>query len=320
MPGVSGGKDMMYLIVGENGYRRAEALAAITAKVSLTPEKYDGAELTEGQLADCIAGATLFSSKRLVVINELSSNKSLWEKCAEWVARVSEDTELVLIDAKPDRRTKAYKALAKAGTVITAEQWTERDIGTAAAWVGKRAKELKIRLTDTQIAQMVSRATLAADRPGAFVIDQQVLGNALEALGLVDAVTDDTIMAVLPESSTENVFELLEAALRKDTERVKGMLSKLHMSADPYMVFGLITSQWSQLVALKLSGETPDTLAREIEVSPYVLRKLAAYAARFDMEQVSDYTKLLAGLDVRLKTTGLEPWVAADRFIAALAT
>lgn len=311
---------MMYLIIGENGYKRTEALAAITAKVGLRPEKYDGTELTEGQLADCIAGATLFASERLVIINELSSNKSLWEKLSEWVARVSVDTELVLIDAKPDRRTKAYKTLAKAGTVIAAEQWTERDTGDAAAWVGGRAKELGMKLTAAQVAQMVSRATLPTDRPGAFVIDQQLLSNALEALALMDTITDDAIMAVLPESSTDNVFELLEAALRKDTERVKGMLYKLHMSADPYMVFGLVTSQWSQLAALKLSGETPDTLAHEIEASPYVLRKLATYTAQLSMEQVADYTKLLAGLDIRLKTTGLEPWVAVDRFIGALAT
>lgn len=311
---------MIHLIIGENSYRRAEALAAITAKAGLQPEKYDGAELTEGQLADCIAGATLFSSERLVIINELSSNKLLWDKLAEWVARVSRDTELVLIDAKPDRRTKAYKTLAKAGTVTAAEQWTERDAGEAAAWVGKRAKELGMKLTSAQIAQMVSRATLPTDRPGASVIDQQLLHNALEALGLMGAVTDDAIMTVLPESSTENVFELLEAALRKDTERVKDMLAKLHLSADPYMVFGLVTSQWSQFVALKLSGETPDSLAREIEASPYVLRKLVGYTPRLSMEQVSDYTKLLAGLDIRLKTTGLEPWVAVDRFIGALAT
>lgn len=311
---------MMYLIVGENSYRRAEALAKIKAESGLTPEKYDGAELSEGQLADCIAGATLFSSERLVVINELSGNKALWEKLGEWVARVSKDTILVLIDAKPDRRTKAYKALAKAGTVIAAEQWTERDAGMAVAWTEKRAKELGVKLTSAQAAQMVARATLPTDRPGAFVIDQQLIENALGALALAETVTDDAIMAVLPESSTENVFELLESALRKDTGRVRDMLNKLHMSADPYMVFGLITSQWAQLVALELSAETPDALAREIEASPYVLRRLAAHTARLSAQQVTDYTKLLASLDVRLKTTGLEPWVAVDRFIAALAT
>lgn len=309
---------MIYLIVGENMYQRAAELHKIVAVSGLTLEKYDGAELTEAQLADCIAGATLFSDERLVAITDLSSNKSAWDSLGSWTERVSPDTTLVLLEAKPDKRTKTYKALVKASTVITADHWTDRQIDMAVTWTVRRAKELGFGLAQPQARQIVNRTLQAGDRPGAFIINQQLLDNALRALSLLDDVTDEAVATVLPESTADNVFELLETALDGNAARTNALLGNLHASADPYMVFGLITSQWSQLAALKLSGEGPDALAGAIGSSPYVLKKLHKYAIRLSHTEVKELTVLLASLDVRLKTTGMEPWIAVDRFIGAL--
>ena len=309
---------MIYLIVGDNIYKRRQALAKITASTGLEPERYDGIDLTENELADCIAGATLFSSERLVVINELSANKLLWDRLAEWLYRVSAETTLVLIEPKPDRRTKAYKALSKGSSVIIADSWTDRQTGEAVRWLSALAKEKGVVLTSAQVQEIVNRALIPADRPGVYMIDQQVLANTVDALSLAGEVTGDSIDAVLPASNVDNVFELLDAALGSNAARTQELLVNLHATADPYMTLGFVMSQWAQLVALKVSRESPEALSSRIGASPFVVKKLQRHADNLSPGRVKQLTDLLARLDVQSKTTGADPWNLLARFIGEL--
>lgn len=309
---------MIYLIVGENSYIRDQELSALVGRAASKPEIYDGSELTAPQLADCIAGATLFAQERVVVIRDLSTNKVLWETMSEWLNRVSDTTQLVLVETKPDKRTKAYKALAAASKVITADYMDERKRGDAAAWAKAHAKSLGVPVTSEQVGMIVSRATLPTERPGGAIIDQKLIATTLQTLSLLDMVTDDDISTLMPESLAENVFELLETALRGDNERTKALLGALQASADGYMVFGVLTSQWCQLAALQISGASPDALAASTGSSAYVLRKLQPYTRLFDDAQLRNITTFLADLDVRMKTTGTDPWTMVDRFIGEL--
>lgn len=309
---------MIHLVIGNDAYKRRQIVQKITTSTKLTPEKFDGAELTENQLADCVAGATLFSAERLVIISDLSHNKLLWDKLADWVGRVSSDTTLVLIESNVDKRTKAYKTVSKAAALHAADPWTERQTGEAVRWVAARAQQLGAVLSNQQAGMLVTSATATGDRPGAYIIDQQQLEGALQSLSVLDKITDDAIAAVLPESSADNVFELMDVALGGNKTRVVQLLHNLHATADPYMTFGFLASQWAQLAALKVAGESPDILAAKIGVSPYILKKLQPHAAKLTTARVRELTELLAGLDIKTKTTGVEPWVAVDRFIGEL--
>lgn len=309
---------MIHLVVGHDAYKRRQTVSKIIDAAHLTPEKFDGVDLTENQLADCIAGATLFSNERLIVISDLSANKPLWDKLADWTGRVSGDTTLVLVEPAVDKRTKAYKVIAKAATLHTADPWSDRQTGEAVRWTAQRAKELGTTLNADQAGSLVARATAMGDRPGSYTIDQQQLEGALHSLSVLDTVTDDAISAVLPESSADNVFELIDVALGGNKTRVMQLLHNLHATADPYMTLGYIISQWSQLVALKIANESPDNLAEKIGASPFVLKKLQKHAALLPYSSVKELTDLLVKLDVKIKTTGIDPWVATDRFIGEL--
>lgn len=309
---------MIHLIIGTDIYKRRQIIHRIASANTLAPEKFDGASLTENELADCIAGATLFSSERLIIISDLSSNKSLWDKLADWIDRVSSDTTLLLVESAVDKRTKAYKTISKAATLYAADPWGDRQTGDAVRWVSQRAKELGITLSGDQAGDLVARATATGERPGAYTIDQQQLEGALQSLAVLDTITADSIAAVLPESSADNVFELMDVALGGNKARTMQLLHNLHATADPYMTFGYIASQWTQLVALKIAGESPDAIAGKIGASPFILKKLQKYADKLTLARARELTDLLAGLDVKIKTTGIDPWMAVDRFIGEL--
>lgn len=309
---------MIHLVLGPDIYKRRQTVQQLRRDIPLEPEQFDGTTLTENQLADCIAGATLFSSARLIFISDLSVNKPLWDILADWLGRVSADTTLVLLENSVDKRTKAYKTISKAAQLHTANPWTDRQTGDAVRWVLARSKQLGATPSATQAANLVARATAAGERPGAYIIDQQQLENALQSLSVLQTITDDAISAVLPESSVDNVFQLLDSALSGNTTRTMQLLNNLHATADPYMTFGYIASQWAQLAAVKVAQVEPGELAEQIGVSPYVLQKLHSHARTLTLARVRELTTLLANLDIKTKTTGVAPWVVVDRFIGEL--
>src|SRR5690349_7468360 len=87
-------------------------------------------------------GISLFATKRLVVIKNMSANKSLWNAFEQWIQKVSEDIHLVLVEGTPDKRSKTYKQLQKSAKLYESKLWTERDSLKAEQWVVEEAKTL----------------------------------------------------------------------------------------------------------------------------------------------------------------------------------
>lgn len=311
---------MIYLIIGENAYLRAQELAKLKKAFAGEPEQYDGTSITENMLADMIAGATLFSNTRLVIIDQLSSNKPVWEKLSEWLIRASADTTLVLLEPSPDKRLKAYKTISKAAKIIQALPLTDRDWRDGEAWLDTLARQAKVNVSPLQTADMVRRAMVPASKPGSYIIDQYMLLTALRTLSALDHITDDDIATVLPDKPAESAFGLLERAVQKDVPGVLAMVHDLKTADDAHKVFGLLASQWVQTLALAVSLKSPAETAGDIGMHPFVAGKTAALAANVNATERKKLTALLAALDAKLKLSEVEPWNAVERFLLGVAT
>lgn len=119
-----------------------QEIAALTKRLGVRAETIDADRLSLNSLADIVRGVSLFRETRLVVLRQLSEHKELWAKLGEWARDVSADTTLVLVEAKPDKRTKAYKTLVRAGEVIAAEPLTERTRSAAETWLRDLARAI----------------------------------------------------------------------------------------------------------------------------------------------------------------------------------
>lgn len=305
---------MIYLIVGENSYAAQQALARITAQGAAEVERYDATLLDEHTLSDSMRGATLFANERVIVIKQLSEQKLLWEKFAEWAQDVSADTTLIVMEQKIDKRTKAYKTLVKHATVIAADYWTDRDVRQAETWLEDIAREHSVTLSRDQLRDMVQRAYIPGERPGQLYIDQMQLVQAITALRVLDAVTDEAIAAVLPPAPGETVFQLLEYALARDSDKVARTLREVHASVDPYAAFAAVAKQWTQLVAVMLAGNQ----ARDLAIHPYVLGKLRQAARDVSRGEAQMLTDMAATLDARMKRSEVSAAEGLDRLVMAI--
>lgn len=295
---------MITWLVGENTFEVREALKKIETNFNGLAEKFDGSELTLAQLPDVLMGISLFSSQRLVIIRDITTNSFLWEKISDWLPRINDDIHVVFIDAKPDKRTTSYKALKAAAEIHEFPAWTERDTSKAEQWLDTRAKNQNVTIGRTEIRQLVNRVG----------VDQWKLASALEMLSLAEEITAKTIDDIIPANPTENVFQLLDLALDGNGRGVAQSIKTLSLQEDPYAIFGLVSSQVLTLGAVTFA-ESPDTVAKDFAVHPFVASKLTRHAKNLGKAKVAHVVELCAQTDADFKRSKAEPWLLIERFL-----
>lgn len=294
---------MITVLTGENSFENERELRRIVAAFEGRPEYIDGSELELRQLPDLLMGGTLFADKRLVVIKNLSENKALWNEFEEWLARVSDDVHLVLVEPKLDKRTKTYKGLQKMADIRESKAWTDHDTVEAQRWTVETARELGFDLDKKSAHTLVVRVGM----------DQWQLYRALEKLAVTDTVTSEIVEEFIEANPTENIFNLFEAALKKDPLRVKNMLEILEVTEDPYRLFGLLSGQAFQLAALSVSDKSHAEVAKDLGAYPFALSKLAPYAKKLGRAGGRKIIRAFAEADEAMKTSAGDPWLLIER-------
>jgi DNA polymerase III delta subunit len=274
---------MITLLVGENSFEIEQTLRRYVADFSGTPERLDGAELEVRQLPDILMGLSLFAEKRLVIIRGLGGNKAIWDALPDWLDRMNDDIHLVLVEPKPDKRTKSWKALQKVATVHEFKIWTDRDARTAQQWASEQAT-----FYGTSLA--ADSARLLIERVG---VDQWQLAQTLQRLSVFDEITEAIIREQVDARPHENVFELFETALNGRGDRLQEMVRVLRRSEEPYQLFGLLSGQAFQLAALAVAREGDD-VAKDLGVHPFVVA------------------------DEAMKTSSIDPWIMIERSLAVI--
>lgn len=300
---------MITWLTGENSFEVREALQEITRNFSGGAERFDAAELKLVDLPDLLMGMSLFSSERLVIIEDISNNKSLWEKLPEWLPRVNDSIHIVFIDAKPDKRTTSYKALKSVANMQEFPAWGERDDSKAEQWVSTRAKTQGIPLDAQSVKQLVRRVGL----------DQWQLAHALDTLSLLDTVSPQIIDEVIPANASENIFQLFETALEGKTKEVSQKLAILELQEDPYALFALLSSQALTLAAVTFAGEQ-DNPAKDFAIHPFVASKLTRHAKHLGKHKVTRILELFAQTDAYMKRSKAEPWILIEQLLLEVTT
>ncbi|MDO5343491.1 MAG: hypothetical protein Q4F02_01085 [Candidatus Saccharibacteria bacterium] len=293
---------MIHLLHGDNEFEKRERLVALLD--GARPLSHDGAVLELGRLRELLQGQSLFGEAEPIVIRRLSDNTEAWAALPELADGT--DVTLILLEMKPDKRTKTYKWLQKHAEVTECKAFGERDQTKAVAWCVARA-EAAHRLSLTREA-----AQAIIERLGH---DQLRIDHFLAQLALADDATVATIHQLLPLAKTESAFVLFEAALKGDIATVQRTLRFLEQSSGDdgaYQTLGLLASQLVQLNALVLAGGDAARVAADFAAHPYVLRKLAPYVKNITVAQLAAMNQALAAADHQMKTTSVGPWLLVE--------
>lgn len=303
---------MLYILVGENSFEVSRWLADREATFEGDVTKVsDPNELEQADLLDLLTARSLFSEQRLVIIKELSSHKSLWEVLPDWLDRLSDEVTLVLVEPKPDKRTRTYKSLIGVAEVVECHPWSVKDESKAVGWVGDAAAGYDITLTAQQARRLVKRVGL----------NQWSLDQALRKLALAGEISLERIDEVIESHPEENIFTLFETALQGDSRGVSRMMTTLRQTADPYQTLGLLISQSLQLAAIAFAGDRPaQDIARAIKAHPYVVSKMQPIATRITRPAVRFIVETMTEADMQSKgTVDASPWTVIELALIKIA-
>lgn len=286
---------MLKILTGPNRWfikRAVDELAA--TEVS----RYQGSELTAGELADILGAQSLFSTKRTVVIDELSANKPGWERLSELASQLAADPDLtlIIIENKPDGRSKLIKQAKQAGWLT--DYQLPKDAAQAAHYLETEAQHLQLKL-QSGVARMI------VERVG---LDTWAGHMALEKLAAVSqTITADLVDKYIAPSLEVNVFKVVDELFAGRTLAVAKLIDEMdRTSANAYQFFGLISGQISNLLMIKVLGKAVATT--ELKLHPFVAGKLASVANRLSLETIQQMIRILAEADLQLKTSGQHDW------------
>lgn len=293
---------MIQLIFGDNSYKKQQELSSLLENFSSQDiERYDGSKLTPDFISQLLTSASLFSNKRLIILREVSSNKSAWEKLGDVANNDDDEITTILLEDEIDKRTKTYKLLQKNKNTIECRQPTEVE---AMKWLQSEYRKLSS-----------GHAKLIIQRVG---LNQMKLYFALEKVKLLNNLTDENIKNIIDSEPEAKIFEVIDAVIQKNLKNVQELMVDIKALEDPHRFFGMFVSQFFNLVTLSVSNKSPKYIAIDLSVHPYPLQKMERYAKKISQKDRTLMIEAVADADYQLKSSSAEPWQIVETLFLKL--
>lgn len=304
---------MITLLTGENTFeirsQRTRLLAEFREKHGADGVTIvDGSNVSRDELPQLLTGMSLFSPERLVVLDDASVQKDIWETIGELLPGVPETTDVTLVAPTADKRTKTYKWLQKNAAVNQAATLNEASL---VQWLQTEARRKDLELSP-QLARYIIEYTGG---------DQWQLRHDIDKLSLSgQPVTQELIRDVLIANPVSSAFDLLDAAIGGKKDQVNQLLDGVRSGEEPYRFFGLLSSQVFALLVVAAAGNRPaDMVAKDSGLHPFVVRKTMPIARKLSTSERTRLAEITATTDMQLKSSGADPWVLITAALKSIA-
>lgn len=283
----------------------------------------DGQGLRFEEFREHVVSQGFLSPRRFVVIERpTEAEPKVQEAMAELIRSkgVPETTILVvrLEDGAPRKRTASEPAAPWAVALAQAERRERFDPLEPTAverWIVQRGRTLGATVER-------SAAALLASRVGN---DLWRAANELEKLVHAhrgQPITAAAVTAAIAEQPEENIFALTDALGQRDLRQALTLLEQqLAEGAHPLYLLAMLARQVRILLGVAevaRSEPNPATVARRLQLHPFVARKALAQVRSFSQRELLDAHDALVAADQQLKSAPVDPRVVLERFVVRL--
>ncbi len=295
------------LLYGENTFERARELTKLSRlaqKDGFAIEKIDGESLASSDMISLVSGISLFSEKRFIIIKNLSLNSAIWSILDEFIAKISGGIILVIVEDKLDKRTKSFKAISKIADMREFKILTPKDAGLLAEAARSIAKSHGESMS-------LKDAKFLVEWVG---ISEWKVKSAVDRLAIIGDLSESAIKKYVPQTLENNVFGLFEAAINRRIDFILTSLEPMrHNNSldEAYQLFGLISTQFFNLTALKVGsfeGQSVANISNDIGVKTWSLSQLQGLKNQCSNEDIIKISKILARADDNIKKSSGAIW------------
>lgn len=305
---------MIVTLTGANDFARKAALrelvdAFITEHGDMAVERFDGEDTSPERMRESLQSLPFLTPRKLVVLREPGKQKAFAEQITAILEGIADTTDVIIHEPKLDKRGTYYKTLKK---MTDFRELAELDPVGLASWAVEYVAEQGGKLARGDAKMLI-------DRIGA---SQQLLRSELDKLvAYSDHITGDTIELLTERTPQSTVFELMDAAFSGKTKRAFDLYREQRaLKVEPQAIIAMVVWQLHTLAVVKAAGSlTPDQIAKEAKLNPFVVRKSIGLARGLTLAHIKKLTSELLDLDIRLKRTSIDADEALQLYLLKLA-
>lgn len=287
---------MITVLTGSNNYLVNKELNKIVDDFKaengdFAVEEIDGEEKSIEDINDSLGSLPFLSNRKLVILNSPSSNKQFSEKIDEMSKLIPDNTEVLIVEPKLDKRSKYHNFLKKSTNFKT---FDELDTYSLSQWVISYVKEKGGSINKQSadyLIEMVGNSQLR-------------IMNEIDKLVCYRSEVDNESIHLLVEPLPQTtIFQLLDATFDNEVDKLLQIYDEQRtQKVEPQQIIALLTWQLHVIAVIKLaSGSNVEQIAKQNSLNPFVVRKSMRLANKMSLDELKEIIKDLLKLDVDLE-------------------
>jgi len=323
---------MIILLHGPDTFRGRQKLKEIERvyqekhKSGFSFEKLYAPDIDFNQIKNSLQSGSLFDNSKLVVLEDLMSNKELKKEIATWSGlkniKRDKNTIFILFETVSVLRDKEYK---KVITLADKKQeFKELSAQEAFKWFSfyfKKRGELSF-----EVIQDVVKLCKVESRQGGGVNMWQAYNelNKIHTYSYGKKITKDMFKVLSVGGGEAQIFMTIDAIFKGDSDKAfYGILRQWQFAEAPEYIFYMIERQLKIIAEVKEQKDNKvpvNLIAKKIGEHPFVVKKTLSMIDRFSWSKIKELYSRVESLDSKSKTGQLNPYLSCELLAVAIAS
>lgn len=304
----------VYLLYGEEQYLirqyRDRLKEAIAGDDTMNLGVFSGSDISQKEIVDLAETLPFFAERRLILIEDSGLFKKGAEELADYMASVPEMTYFVFVEKEVDRKTKMYKEVKKAGSVV---EFARQKDDILLRWINGRLKKNGKQITRDAYALFIQKTGNDMEN-----IDRELEKLICYTLDKDNIETAD-VEAVTTERTENRIFDMVDAvAMHKQKRALELYYDLLALREAPMRIMYLISSQFKRLLvvqAMTNQGFGRKDIASKAGCPEWAVGKYQAQCRAFSLEQLKQAVRDGVEYETAVKTGQMDDQMAVELFI-----
>lgn len=311
---------MIYLIYGDQEMlvnKMRDKLAKETLK-EISEFNYvilDANKISDEELEDELNSLPFLGDEKVVALTNLSllinTGETLLSE-SKLIDYVDNETPgitfiVTIVTSKLDDKKALVKKLKAKAKVVEVNSLNKKELPRI---IKQMFNQRKVEITDSALDELLNR------------IDNDMFSitNEVDKLSTYsDKIHLDDIKALTPKKIEDNVFDLIEALFKKDTNKAFVIYNDLkNLGNEAITIISIIANQIRflyQILVLRNKGYSESNIANELSVHPYRVKMGLEKVRNYSEYELEDFLDKLSRLDIQIKTGDIDRFVGLELFI-----
>lgn len=279
----------------------------------LNYKKIDGLNTSMDEIVNACETIPFMADKRLVLVSRAdflrdktdSTGTKIYNDMKEYLKNVPPDTVLILYYVFNDKRETAKKnkklmALDKITTIVHFDKLKRDRFIKKVEGIfnenGKNIGKIELRYFCEKVQNNFNIIKLEVDKLIDYTYGREITKKDIDKL--------------LPASSEDDVFDLVDLISQRKIEKAIDIMDELLFKADQHMlIVTSIENQFKRLYEIKVgmkNGKRVNDFVSEFHIPAFVCEKLMNLSGRFSLRQLEGLIKLCVETEGKLKSSGVD--------------